>query len=378
MSKKKLLIVTDNFLPRWDGISRFLSEILPELKRKYDITVIAPKFKGKWKGIKGVKIKRIPLYNWHFGDFPPAKFRFKEIKKYVRETDLVWVQSLGPIGVLGLICGKLFKKTVIAYTHSLEAELVSKSIGKGAFLRKVTFVIVKYLSRFLYNRCDLLLVPSLDMTEILSWYKIKTKKAVIRLGVDSDDFKPCLDKVKAKEKLGIGGSFVIGYTGRISHEKDLLTLYRAFLRIRKKHNVKLLIVGDGVPKLREYLEKKKNVIVPGSTSDVLKYLHVMDVYVMPSLTETSSLSTMEAMVTGLPVISTPVGHLKNYIEENYNGFFFPQKNAYALSKKINTLIEDPMLRKMMGSNARNTMLEKYDWKDSVDKIKQIIDAMIDK
>ena len=146
----------------------------------------------------------------------------------------------------------------------------------------------------------------------------------------------------------------------------------------KKDYVKLLIVGDGVPKLREYLEKKKNVIVPGSTSDVLKYLHVMDVYVMPSLTETSSLSTMEAMVTGLPVISTPVGHLKNYIEENYNGFFFPQKNAYALSKKINTLIEDPMLRKMMGSNARNTMLEKYDWKDSVDKIKQIIDAMIDK
>ena len=378
MSKKKLLIATDNFLPRWDGIARFLSEIVPELKKKYDITIIAPKFNGKFHKISGVRIKRIPLFKWYLGDFPPAKFRFKEIKKYVKETDLVWAQSLGPIGSLSIICGKLFKKTVIAYTHSLESELVSKSIGGSAFFRKIVFVIVKYFSRFLYNRCDLLLVPSLDMTEILSWYKIKTKKAVIRLGVDSEKFKPCLDKDKVKEKLKVGGNFVIGYTGRISHEKDLITLYRAFLRVRKGNNVKLLIVGDGVPKIREYLAKKKNVIVSGATDDILKYLHVMDIYVMPSLTETSSLSTMEAMVTGLPVVVTPVGHLKNYVEENYNGFFFPQKDAYTLSKKIISLMEDDMLRKMMGSNARNTILEKYNWDDTVDKVKKIIDVMIDK
>ena len=41
---------------------------------------------------------------------------------------------------------------------------------------------------------------------------------------------------------------------------------------------------------------------------------------MPSLTETSSLATMEAMSTGLPVITTPVGHMRNYVEDNYNGF----------------------------------------------------------
>jgi hypothetical protein len=41
-SKKKLLIATDNFLPRWDGIARFLSEIIPRLAAHYEITVIAP------------------------------------------------------------------------------------------------------------------------------------------------------------------------------------------------------------------------------------------------------------------------------------------------------------------------------------------------
>ena len=45
--RKNLLIATDSFLPRWDGISRFLIELIPRIKDDFEITLVAPDFKGE-------------------------------------------------------------------------------------------------------------------------------------------------------------------------------------------------------------------------------------------------------------------------------------------------------------------------------------------
>ena len=54
--KRKLLITSDAFLPHWDGIARFLTEIIPRLKDDFEITLICPKFEGETPRIPGVKI----------------------------------------------------------------------------------------------------------------------------------------------------------------------------------------------------------------------------------------------------------------------------------------------------------------------------------
>jgi glycosyltransferase involved in cell wall biosynthesis len=376
--KKKLLIATDNFLPRWDGISRFLEKIIPELAQDYRITVIAPKFKGNIPKIKNVKIIRLSTHNFYLGDYMPSRINFhnyKIIKREVKKADIIWTQSLGPIGMKTIISAKLKKKKVISYIHSLETELFSKSIELRPFIRKIFFNIIKVISRFFYNMCTLLIVPSLDLTEILTWYKIKTKKVVVHMGIDTEHFKPTFEKALAKAKIGVRDSIIIGYSGRIAHEKDLLTLYRAFTRLHHKYNVKLLIVGGGLPKIRKFLENKKDIIVTGSVDNILHYLHAMDIYVMPSLTETSSLATMEAMSTATPVIVTPIGHMKNYVQEGYNGFKFPVRDSYLLSKKLELLINDYELRNTMGNNARLTILEHYTWAQTSKKIKKVIKVM---
>ena len=375
--KKRLLIATDNFLPRWDGISRFLSQIIPEIKSIYDITIITPKFKGKLKHINGVKLIRLPIHNFHIGDYQPTKLNIMKIKEYINKTDLLWVQTIGPIGATAIFLAKLSKKPIVAYIHSIESDLVSKSIRKTPIIQRIIYSIVKGFSRLCYNRCDLLMVPSLDTAEILSWQKIKTKKAIVNLGIDADQFNQPINKRLAKKKLGLHDSIVIGFTGRMGREKDLFTLYRAFLRIYKKHQINLLIVGVGIPNIKRYLKTKKNVKVFGPVSNILKYLHAMDIFVMPSLTETSSLATMEAMSTGLPVITTPVGHMKNYVEDNYNGFTFSKRDHYNLSKKLEVLILNEKLRNLLGKNARNTIKERYQWSNTVKKIKDILHISIE-
>ena len=80
----KLLIATDTFLPRWDGVSRFLSEIIPRLSKTYDITVLAPKFKGRLRKFNA-EIIRFPLINIQFGDIEFCRPDFKEIKTQIKK-----------------------------------------------------------------------------------------------------------------------------------------------------------------------------------------------------------------------------------------------------------------------------------------------------
>ena len=83
---KHIVITTDNYLPRWDGIARFLKELIPELARKYRITIFAPRFEGKAPQYKNTELIRFPLINMQFGDIYFAKPDKKTMKKEMKKT----------------------------------------------------------------------------------------------------------------------------------------------------------------------------------------------------------------------------------------------------------------------------------------------------
>ena len=111
------------------------------------------------------------------------------------------------------------------------------------------------------------------------------------------------------------------------------------------------------------------------TNNIVPYLQAMDIYVLPSLTETTSISTLEAMSCGLPVIVTPVGSLPGYIQNNYNGIFFPKRDPYRLEKKLSRLINNPGLRKTIGDNARKTVKEKFSWENTFKEMKKVFESL---
>jgi glycosyltransferase involved in cell wall biosynthesis len=374
--KRKLLIASDCFLPRWDGVARFLSEIIPKLSKTFDITVIAPKYPGKFEEIPDVKIIRFEVSKKSYGDYNPPIADKVKIKDEVIKADIVWTQTIGPIGMNTIGFAKKYKKKLVAFIHSIEWELVPNSI-KTNFFKVPLNLITVIVARRMYNRCDLLIVPSMETAEILSWQGIRTKKKIVHLGVDIDKFVPAKNKDDAKKKVNIDAKrIVVGFVGRLGREKDLVTLYRAFIRLEGKYkDLKLLIVGTGIDELTELFKKRKGVILAGNTDNVVPYLQAMDIYVLPSLTETSSLTTMEAMSCGLGVIATPVGHIKEYIQHGKNGMLFPKKNVYLLMKRIEHLIENPELRKKMGEKARKTIEANYSWEKTVKEIERILEEI---
>ncbi len=370
---KKIVIATDGFLPRWDGIVRFLLEIVPKLEENYKITILAPEFEGDYYNPFNSEIIRFSIIKFRLGDIYFSKpFR---IRKYLEDADIVFVQSLGTIGISSIISASKLGKTIVSYTHLLEWELVLKSIKR---FKKTSKYLGKRLAKRLYNKCDLLICPSEEVALKYEKIGVKTPKKIINLGTDTKIFKPPKDKKEAKKDLGISTEeIIIGYHGRLGREKNLITLYRAFRRLENNYkNIKLLIIGEGVKDQEEIFSSNRNIIMPGSKMDVVPYLQAMDIYVLPSLTETSSLSTMEAMSCGLAVLSTPVGYVKDYIEERKNGMLFPFRNSMVLSMKMELLIKDEELRTRLGKNARKTIKNKFCWDKTHEKIEETIKNLI--
>jgi glycosyltransferase involved in cell wall biosynthesis len=364
--KKTLLIATDSFLPRWDGISRFLYELLPFLEKEFDVIVAAPRFQGTMPELGNVAVVRFPTYKTRIADTFPAKFKHIQVKKLVAKADIVWSQSIGPIGALAMYYAKKQNKPLVSFVHSVEWFLFSKSLKRFKGFVELT---IRKMIPFLYNKCDLIMVPFEGMMPMLDEQGVKPKKEIVLLGIDTNKFRPTESKILAKERVGLDpNKIVIGYLGRFGREKDIKTLYEAFRKVHQdRPNTTLLLVGGKIE-----FDDMNDVMVVDSTSETLKYYHSMDIYVLPSLTETTSLTTMEAMSSGLPVVVTPVGYVEKYVENKFNGFVFPFGNPDRLYLILKKLVSDLHLRKEMGRAARNTMVQKASWQKTADEIVDIL------
>lgn len=380
--KKKLLIASDNFLPRWDGISRFLSKVVPFLLDDFEVTVLAPNFGDV--AVEGFRLVRVERSRFGLGDYSLAKLDFGVVRREVRRADVVFSQTIGPIGFLAVFFGKRFNKRVASYIHSLEWELAPMATN-NVLLRRVLYPLSRAVSFYIYNKPDLLVLPSEFLADVFTLRGINTRKVVARLGVDCDLFKPLferssveVDEVESlREALNLEDSFVLGSHGRIANEKDLLTLLRAFKWFRKKYpSSKLLFVGDGVEGIKKKFLNTPGCVLVGSRDDVEKYLNLMDVYVTCSLTETTSLSTLEAMASGLSVVSTPVGFIREYIVHKKNGLFFKPKNSFDLFRKLEFVRVDSLRASRLGVAARKKVLSDFQWVVTSQKIRDALFSLV--
>jgi glycosyltransferase involved in cell wall biosynthesis len=364
--KKTLLIATDCFPPRWDGISRFLKEVVPYLARHFDVVIAAPRFPGTLQGFEDITVVRFPISGMRVADINPAKPRRSQVRKLVQSSDIVWTQTIGPIGALAMHYARKCGKPLVAFVHSVEWFLFSKSLKH--FRRSVELTIRK-LVPFLYNKCDQLMVPFDGMVPILEEQGITPNKEVVYLGIDHNRFRPPESRILAKEHLGLNpNNIVVGYLGRFGREKDLLTLYKAFRKLHQdKPNTTLMLVGGDM-----HFDDMEEVKVFGSTENTLPFYHAMDIYVLPSLTETTSLTTMEAMACGLPVVVTPVGYVERYVRHKENGFVFPFGNVDRLYLILKKLVSDLHLRKEVGRKARQAMIQKHSWERTAEQIAGIL------
>jgi glycosyltransferase involved in cell wall biosynthesis len=145
---------------------------------------------------------------------------------------------------------------------------------------------------------------------------------------------------------------------------DVLILALGLLRDRGVPFV-ALIGGHGVllaghRKLVADLDLSDQVMVPGPVPDVMPYLRACDVFVLPSVSESSgSVAVLEALQAGAPVVSTNVDGMPEDLTDGRNALLVPPSDPVALSAAIERLIDDGELRARLGVAGRKLFEDRF-------------------
>ncbi len=155
-------------------------------------------------------------------------------------------------------------------------------------------------------------------------------------------------------------------------------------------NVKFLILGTGpdeamLKNLAKELKVEDRVIFYGHVDhkDMPIFLKISDVFIRPSLSEGLGNSFLEAMAAEIPVIATPVGGIPDFLfdpEKNPDkpatGLFCNVHDPKSIAEKIKTFLTDDALRKKIVTNARQLVVENYDWELIAEKMGRIFKSLI--
>ncbi len=302
-------------------------------------------------------------------------YKFKNIKTYVNILKLMIlirninpdiVHTLFPISnVIGVIISNICKVKVILSSRRDYGQWITP-----IFLA-LTFIANKFLTRITTNSENVKLFTR--QKEHVDLNKID----VLRNGVDLDRFS--FNKKKnniIKSTLGIPqDNFVIGIVANLRPMKHLDTfIYAAEKVLKSREDVNFIMVGQGPSKkeIETLIDKnqiKENVLLVGSTDDVILYLRIFDIAVNCSAQEGLSNAIMEYMAAGLPCIVSDAGGNNELIEDDINGMVFKLDDYNELATKILRLLSNDDLRQTFGRKAREkvhnqlslrSMIENYE------------------
>jgi glycosyltransferase involved in cell wall biosynthesis len=178
-------------------------------------------------------------------------------------------------------------------------------------------------------------------------------------------------------------AFVIGVVSVLRPEKGLPTLLQAFARVRHlRAGMKLAIVGDGpmLESLRaesEALGIREDCVFAGSTSQVKGWLHAIDIFVLPSLSEALSNALMEAMACGCPVVASNVGGNPELVQNGETGLLFEPRDVAGLSAALQVLIEDKALRGRLAEAGASFVRKRFSIQASAQRMGEIYEKLID-
>ncbi|MDO6809971.1 glycosyltransferase family 4 protein [Zobellia galactanivorans] len=333
--KKKILIHSPN-LSTPGGKQTYFASLLNHFTS--DIEFFFYGAQGKKEGKLRV-ITRLISDFWKF---------YRKLKK--NKYDLVHLnpsmnmKSFFRDSVFALIC-RLSGTRMTVFWHGWQWE----------FEKKVTQRILPWF-RATFGKADSMIVLGKEFADQLRKYGYKKPIYPITTVADPIFFKLENKFEKAETSNHENDGITLLFLSRIERVKGIYEALESFVVLQKRFpNVKLKIAGTGgeLPAVEEYVRSRqmKGVELLGwiTGDNKAKVFYESDIYLLPSYHgEGLPCSILEAMATGLPVISTDVGGIKDFFEDGQMGYLVEMKHPEQITEKVSLLINDRDSIRTMG------------------------------
>lgn len=380
--KKILMLFTENYVG--GGSNRYLIDIVNALTGDFNDIVIASNPPGLFthelkrlqKNVKTIHIQVITLGRFFYQVLKNPNRLMRIIIRFLLLPFqpiillynfflcIYWLNLLKPTTVLG--CNGGYPASRITLLMIMVAKLLGVktvlSVVSMPSPRKKLFTVYEWLlDKLVWFTSDAIIVNAHAISRSLQGLRgmPDEKVEIIYNGLED---KPLV----AERNNELKKECAIGFLSRMDFEKGCILLLKAFAKLEKKYtHLRLMMVGSGnasnqLTKLADdYGLKEKIDIIGFFDGEVHDLLSTFDIYVFPSLYEGLPYSVLEAMRAGCAIISTNVGGICEVIRDRVDGLLVSPGSIDTLEKAIETLINNHILKVLLGKNARKRFLDMY-------------------
>ena len=309
--------------------------------------------------------------------FSPSNFKgYQDLKKLLSENryDVIWTNE--PVmGVMTRLVARKARKSgtkVIYMAHGFH-------FFKGAPL--FNWMMWAPLEILMSRFNDILVTIN---WEDYNWAKKHTHTPIIEhidgIGVDFSHRESVVSREEKRTQLGITDSDILVLSvGELQKRKNHEVIIKAIAKINNP-DIKYIICGQGVLekyllKLTSSLDLQKQVFLLGYRQDIPEIMSACDIFAHPSVREGLGLASLEAMASGLPLITSNVQGVPDYVENGVTGYMCNPKDVDAYAENMNKLVYDKSLRETIGTT-NTTCVQKYRVEEIQPVIKGILDTCV--
>ncbi len=376
----KIAIFSDNFYPELTGISDSIVTTAEYLgKNGHQVRIYAPRYSTKnyqianlpeWELDLGdnVSIYRFPSLPFPTGTkqsrlvIPTGFFCMRDLKKF--NPDVIHSHQFFGTGIEAMLAAKFLKIPFVGTNHTVITEYVRYAPIKAKWLETLS---QKYVNWY-YGRCDFISAPSQSVIDEMESFGFKVKSKVISNPIDADAFNNFIDSTdmerkKLKQKFGVNDKTII-YAGRFAPEKNIDVIIKAVALVKKDiPDINLAMAGHGV-----LLEEIRKMAGELGIAENVKFLGTLDkfeladlyraseIFPITSKSETQSMTLIQAMACGLPVIGVRARALPEYINDR-NGILIEPDDHVSLARNIVELMSDRKKAELLGRGGIESVRE---------------------
>ena len=358
----RIMIVTDHYPPTIGGVPTVTHGLAHDFAdRGHQVWVVAPSqgSRDERRLEHKVRVYRFSSFEWPAYKALRIPFLpFVSIRNLLKRSDphIIHIHSPVVLGNIAQILAGGLRKPVIVTNHYLPVNISPALSSDPVFSKPFSSISYSYLVNFC-NRCEYVTAPTNTALNLLYDHGLRAPARVISNGIDLKKFTPGERSEQVLQRLNLPlDRPIVLHVNRLYNEKRIDVLLDAAAKMKSNAHIALAGAGPLEADLREQAERlnlgdRVSFLGFVRDADLLALRRSSEVFVIPSEAELQSLSTMEAVACGLPVVAANSYALPELVHHGENGYLFQPGNSDEMASYVDKLLADPALRTKMGQKS---------------------------